>query len=129
MRPGWYHVSTHDHGLYHTFEPRIPRGPAIGEDRATPRISVAEDIDRCLLGITGLKCPPIGYVYRLHGRAKGFDFDTPMRKVPDWEETNEAWLLEPNPFRLVMVIAIEFNLLEDDFPRWTRIPQPKRDDE
>lgn len=124
MKPGWYHVSSKYLGQNIVLEPRRPRGPAVQEDRETRRISVCGDVDACLRAITGLKCPDIGFVYRLHGHAHGLDCDTPQRRVPDWETTEEAWLREPNSFRFVTPIRISFNITEDDHPRWEREQNP-----
>lgn len=103
-----FHVSRQDLGQEVTLTPRAGwQGKAIGEDTKTPRVSVAADIEHCLLGITWVKAPKTAWVYKLKGRPRGIDFDSPQLKVPDWETTEEIWLLEPNKFRLVGTISID----------------------
>lgn len=104
--PDLYHLSSDDLGDYPTLEPRLPRTPAAREDKTIPRIAVAASVDECLAGITALKANGRYHVYRLRGQARGADYDTPARLVPDWEQTNEVWLLEPNLFRRVGIIEV-----------------------
>ena len=108
--------------------PRLPSGPAVDEDRKTPRISVVgevaavDSVSACLRGITTIKLPKTAYIYRLHGRPRGLDTDTPYRSIPDWEETGEAWLLAPNEFRRVGTIEIEAGILSVPEIRWRLLP-------
>lgn len=107
-----FHISFSYLGEEAELSPRIPHRPAIGEDKAIERIPVCSTVDECLIAITALKAPQIGYVYRLAGQAKsyGVDYDTPMRLVPDWEQSNEIWLTRPAPFAFQYAIEIDASL-------------------
>lgn len=103
----WFHISAQFLGTWVTLEPRVPLAPAINEERQTPRISVAASVDQCLAGLTALKLPPHAYVYRASGPIRHLDTDTPARAVPDWEQSEEAWILTPQQFRYVGKISCE----------------------
>lgn len=110
---GWFHISTQFLGRSVVLEPRLPQAPAVGEEKLTPRISVAASVEQCLAGLTALKLPPRAYVYRVHGPVKQLDTDTPAKVVPDWAKSEEAWILSPQRFRYVGAIRCETSATVD----------------
>jgi hypothetical protein len=113
--PDFFRLVARDHGVplggERTFTPRCGwAGKAVGEDTSIPRISVATDIDHCLLGITWGKARPEYFVYlAVQDWPAGLDWDGPRDLVPDWEVTEEVWIREPARFRLVGRIAVDTN--------------------
>lgn len=106
------HITSRYLGQEATFNPRLPNRPSIDEDRTVERVPVCSTVDECLAAITALKAPPVGYLYRLKGspRSFGVDYDSPMRLVPDWEQSNEIWLTRPAPFVFQYAISIDATL-------------------
>ena len=121
-----FHVSRKDLGPEVTLKPRAGwQGKAIGEDTKIPRISVATSIENCLRGITWVKAPKVAWVYKLKGRARGIDWDSPRDLVPDWEITEEVWLREPNRFQRVGAIRIDTaTWMDEGFPVWRWAVEP-----
>lgn len=108
VKPGdmrYYHLSAENLGAEVTLTPRIPSNGAIGEERETPRISVALDIEDCILGKTWVHATGrTFYVYELRSRV---DVEEPPRwAVPDSGDTREHWVTEPARFRRVGTVVV-----------------------
>lgn len=98
-----YHLSATDLGARVRLEPRAPGGPAIGEDKTTPRISVGLDVEDCILGKTWVHASGrTFYVYRAEAEAE----EPPRWAVPDSGDTREHWLTAPAEFRRVGIIEV-----------------------
>lgn len=105
MRQPYYHLSRRYLGREVVLEPRIPSGAAVGEERATPRVSVGMDVEDCLLAITWVKATGrTFYAYRLADDVE--PVEPPRGAVPDVGDTRELWLLEPARFELVAEVHV-----------------------
>lgn len=118
-----FHVTREYYGNKVLFTPRVPPGQSVIELRGkyshVPRICLSDTIDKCLLGITKMKLSSRMYVYRPIGRYK-IDWDSPRDACPDWDITDECWLLEPTEFEFVCEISCDTDIMTPTIS-WKRI--------
>jgi len=110
--PGGLFRVQHSEGLkkYKRIPPKAPRNPLDGEDRVTPRVSMASSIEGAISGV--ITCiPRTGISVYTNKTAVNAIVPSPLL-VPDAAVTGEVWLMSQET--LVPVGTIDSNILFDD---------------
>lgn len=123
---GWFRVEPKHHGDRVRRDPYIPARASVGEDKTIERIPVCAEIGQCLRAITTLHLREQGAVYRAVARPRpALDYEAPMKLVPDWETTEEVWIVRPCFFEFVGLIEIKSGILRKPEIEWRWLPRGK----
>lgn len=121
---GLFRVEFKDLGQFVVLDPYIPRRASVSEDVTIPRIPVCAEVGECLRAITTLHLKDRGWVYRARMKPRPqIDYDSPMKLVPDWEDTNEVWITEAVGFERVGEIEIASGILREPEIEWRWLPR------
>lgn len=112
----FYHVSFDTENKDNYFIPKIPQSAASDEDKVTPRICLAKDVEHCIQAISASRELYIGSKFILRSVTipendkNLIDPETLFinNLVPDATENNEYWYLKPLKFNVSLCEIKDF---------------------